>query len=118
MPTGPEWITAAKDVVLAACAVVGTVVAVAGLSTWRRQLKGGVEYELSRRLLKNVYRVRNALGKVRFSAMWGSEMPEPPAELAETMSAEEKHHYGVAGAYQARWQNVADALVDLQADLL
>ena len=113
-----EVVTAAQDVVLATCAIIGTVVAVKGLNTWHRQLKGGVEYELSRRLLKNVYRVRNALAQVRRSAMWSAEMPEPPEEQSATMSNDERRHYGIAGAYQARWQKVADARLDLQTDLL
>jgi hypothetical protein len=49
----PELVTAVKDIVLAACAVVRTVVAVLGLTTWQRQLRGGVEYEVSKKGRRN-----------------------------------------------------------------
>jgi len=40
-------------------------IAILGLSAWKRQLKGNAEYELSKRLLKAVYLVRDGLAFVR-----------------------------------------------------
>lgn len=55
-----QLVALAKDIVLMLAAVVGAYVALRGLSTWNRQLKGGAEYELTRRLLKCTYRLRDA----------------------------------------------------------
>ncbi len=46
-----EIISVLKDILLSACAVTGAFVAVKGLNTWRRQLRGQSEYDLSRRIL-------------------------------------------------------------------
>lgn len=107
-----------KDVILATAAIVGAVVAVRGLNTWNRQLRGGVEYELARRVLRLTYRLRDALKAVRHPAIWAAEMPKPAESQAATMSRGEISHYGTAIAYQARWQKVAEVRSDLQAELL
>jgi len=110
--------SAAKDIVLGVAAAVGAVVAVRGLSTWNRQLKGGAEYELARRLLKITYRLRDAIKSVRHPVMWAAEMPAPPEGEIEKMSREERSYYGSSRAYQARWQKVAEVRTDLQTELL
>ena len=40
-----EVIAVTKDAVLAVGAIVGSYVALRGLNTWNRQLKGGAEYD-------------------------------------------------------------------------
>jgi len=116
-----------KDVILAGAAIVGACVAIRGLSTWNRQLKGSTEYDLARRLLKLIYRLRDAINQVRSSLMWAYEMPVPFEEEAQRMSSEQKHYYGLSRAYQdyglsrayqARWQKVADIWSEIQAELL
>lgn len=107
-----------KDIVLAGAAAVGAFVAVQGLSTWNRQLKGGVEYDLARRLLKCTYRLREAIRGVRNPVMWAHEMPSPPEQAASGMSADKIRFYGTANAYQKRWDAVSAVRVDLQTELL
>jgi hypothetical protein len=113
-----QLVATIKDVVLAASAVVGAVVAVRGLNTWNRQLQGGAEYELARRVLKLTYRLRDVIKAVRHPVMWAAEMPSPSEADAATMSRDEVRHYGTAMAYQARWQKVADVRTELQTELL
>ena len=61
-----------QGVILTLAAIVGAVVAIVGLRTWRAQLKGNTEYDLSRRLLKAIYRVRDELDYVRRPLItWG-----------------------------------------------
>lgn len=38
---------------------IGAIVAIIGLSTWRKQLKGESDYDLARRYLRAVYRIRD-----------------------------------------------------------
>lgn len=108
----------AKDTVLTIAAVVGAYVALRGLSTWNRQLKGGVEYELTRRILKCTYRLREAIKGVRNPVMWGYEMPTPPEVEASKMSKEQLRYYGLANAYQKRWDKVTEVRTDLQTEML
>jgi hypothetical protein len=107
-----------KDLVLSGAAITGAVVAVKGLGTWQRQLKGQSEYELSRRILVSVFKYRDAINGVRYPAMWAYEMPSPPEEESAKMSREQIRFYGTSKAYQARWDKVQTERTTLYADLL
>lgn len=52
-----------RDGVTTGAAGVAIYVGLAGLNAWRKQLKGKTDYELSRRYLKSVYRIRNEMNK-------------------------------------------------------
>ena len=101
-----EAIAITKDVVLTIAAAAGMYVAIRGLSTWNRQLKGGVEYELTRRLLRCTYRLREAIKSVRNPVMWSNEQPSPPDDEAKTMTQDQQRYYGLSKAYQNRWDKV------------
>lgn len=116
--TCAEIVTLLKDLVLAGAAITGAVVAVKGLGTWQRQLKGQSEYELSRRILVTVFKYRDAINGVRHPAMWAYEMPSPPEDEASKMSSEQIRFYGTSKAYQARWDKVQTERTSLYADLL
>ena len=116
-----DWsllIGSTKDVILGGAAIVGSVVAVKGLSTWRRQLRGQVEYDLARRILRLTYQYRDAIHAVRHPAMWNPEMPAPPEEKVKTMSAEQIRFYGRFKAYEKRWDRVSEARSLLYPELL
>jgi hypothetical protein len=113
-----EYSTVVKDVVLTLAAVVGAYVALQGLTTWNRQLKGGVEYELTRRLLKQTYRLREAIKGVRHPVMWSGEAPPLSAEQAKSMSQEQLRFFELSNAYQKRWDRVTDVRTELQTELL
>jgi hypothetical protein len=108
-----QYASITKDTVLTIAAMVGAYVALRGLSTWNRQLKGGVEYDLTRRILKCTYRLREAIKSVRNSVMWVSEMPTPPETEASKMSMEQLRQYGLENAYQKRWDKVSEVRTDL-----
>jgi hypothetical protein len=116
--TCTEVVTLLKDIVLSGAAVTGAVVAVKGLGTWRRQLKGHSEYELSRRILVTVFKYRDAINGVRHPVIWAYEMPSPPEDEAKNMSQDEIRFYGTSKAYQARWDKVHAERTTLYADLL
>lgn len=113
-----ELVALAKDLILSGVAITGAVVAIKGLSTWQRQLKGKSEYDLSRRLLVSLFKYRDAINGVRHPAMWAYEMPSPPDDKAKDMSNEEISFYGTSKAYEARWDNVQTERTNLYADLL
>jgi hypothetical protein len=52
-------------IVTASAAVVGVVIAYAGLQTWKAQLKGRAAYDVARATLRGALRVRNAIESVR-----------------------------------------------------
>ena len=116
--TCTEIATLFKDIVLSGAAITGAVVAVKGLGTWQRQLKGQSEYELSRRILVTLFKYRDAINGVRHPAMWAYEMPTPSEDEAKSMSLEKIRFYGTSKAYQARWDKVQSERTSLYADLL
>jgi hypothetical protein len=116
--TCADYIALAKDLILSLVAIVGATVAVKGLGTWQRQLKGRSEYDLSRRLLVSLYKYRDAIYEVREPAMLGYEMPKPPDDEAEQMQPEKIRFYGTSKAHQARWNKVQHERAEMYADLL
>lgn len=113
-----ELITATKDTVLTLGAIVAMYVAIRGLNTWNRQLKGGIEYDLTRRLLRCTYRLREAIKLVRNPMMFNNELPNPPDDEAQKMSSQQLRYFGLSTAYQGRWNKVSSARDDLQTELL
>lgn len=113
-----QYLPLVKDFILIIAAIIGAYVALTGLYTWSRQLKGSVEYDLTRRLLKSTYKLRDAVRNVRNPVMTSNEMPEPPNENAENMRYDQIRHYGIEKAYQARWDQVYEIRRELQADML
>ena len=111
-----EASTLIKNLVLSGAAITGAIVAVKGLNTWNRQLKGQHEYELSRRILVSLFKFRDVIFAVRHPAIWQHEMESPPDE--EKRSEGFIRHYGLSKAYQARWKKVQSEKTDLHADLL
>src|SRR3990170_7831809 len=63
----------ARDVTSFLSAIALTIIAYAGLRTWRSQLKGKTEYELARRVLHRVYGIREAVREVRKPYIGASE---------------------------------------------
>ncbi len=113
-----DFVTIVKDVALVGAAITGAIVAVKGLSTWKKQLRGQSEYELSKSILVTLLRYRDAIDGVRNPGMWAAEMPYPPAEQAEKMNAQEIQFYGRFEAYKARWERVQEQRTELYPNLL
>ncbi len=112
----PDIYTLFKDSVVVAAAIGAVVVASSGLKTWNAQLKGTVEYDLTRRLLRATYKLRDAFAVVRNPIMWASEFVPPPPDFKG--SADDEWFYGMAAAYEKRWEHVVDARRELDAELL
>lgn len=106
------------DIIPSVAAIIVSVVAVMGLNTWKNQLHGKSEYELAGRLLVGAFRLRDAIKGVRNPAMFSSEMPLPPSDIASNMTEIQIHFYGKEKAYASRWNAVGDIRGDIYADLL
>jgi hypothetical protein len=113
-----ELVTLAKDLIVSGAAIVGIVVAIKGLGTWQRQLRGQSEYELSRRILVSLYKYRDAINRLRHPAIWKHEIPIPSDSQAKGMSSDQIRFHGISKAYEARWDQVQRERTGLHADLL
>ena len=58
-------LAATNDFVTIISLLIGTIIAWVGLSTWRKQLRVGGDYELAKRVLAQVYKVRDAIEDIR-----------------------------------------------------
>ncbi|MBI3738742.1 MAG: hypothetical protein HY258_06820 [Chloroflexi bacterium] len=103
-----SWVTFLKDILTIISIVVGAVVAILGINTWRRQLKGQSNLELGKKILKVAYHVRNIIETIRnsrLSAKDAKRMDENPhwKEL-ESAQVELK---AIAIEAEALWGNKA-----------
>jgi len=100
-------ITDVASIVTALSAVGTVLVAVYGLKTWRKQLKGSLEYEISKRLLLQAYKIREAVKHVRSPFLERGEAGEIP----ENATWEE-------AVYRERWKGVVEAFAGFDEALL
>lgn len=120
-PLPPEiasWITSAKDVATLFAAVIGTYVAIAGLSAWKRQLSGKTNYELARRLLRAAYKFRVAISVVRHPVVTSGEAEEAQKEIADELGTLDINPAGkrTYAIYKVRGKEINTALIELQAE--
>ena len=112
----PELIIGAlKDVVLLGCAITGAIVAVKGLNTWKRQISGQSDYNLSKNLLISIYKYRDAINGVRSPFV---EYPAPTDEDLKNMNHDEANFKGVSNVYEKRWEAVSEQSSNIYANLI
>jgi len=100
-----EYLDLIADAVTTVATPFAIWAALLGLRTWRHQLKGNAEYELARRYLRGVYRVRDAIRLIRAPLMW---LNEPQAEEKPSSTPEEhekKFREGQKKEYERRFRS-------------
>src|SRR5579862_4791279 len=60
-----QWVSVIQGIVTTGAVTATAVAAVWGLNTWRRQMVGSAELEVSRQLLRSLYRVRDQISFLR-----------------------------------------------------
>jgi hypothetical protein len=104
-----------KDLVLAGAAGVGAIVAVVGLSTWKRQLRGRTEYDLAKRILRLCYEYRDTVAAARHPWM---ELPSESDGEAADMDLAHRRYLGTERAYEARWERIRAVRAELYPEML
>ncbi len=101
------WINLFKDGFTALSVPATAFIAIRGLKTWQRQMKGTAEFELMRNILRAVYKVRDALRAVRSAAFWTGEGDEVVIEdyIAHLTQTDKAHI--------SRWNKVTEAVTEL-----
>jgi hypothetical protein len=109
----------AKDVITAGAAITAAVVAVKGLRAWKKQLRGKTDYELARRCLRAVYRVRDAIRMVRNPVQSSEEIAHAVREEGPAIPPHLTDDYKIQQAvYNFRLKRASEAFSDLQVELL
>lgn len=104
-----------SSIVTALATVAGVVLAVKGFSAWKDQLKGKTDYELARRYLRAVYRVRDAIKFVRNPFIPVEEMSVALKESGRELDSDSQETS--RAVYNLRWKKVNEAESDLKVEL-
>lgn len=105
-----------RNVITALAAGTGATVAVVGLRTWRKQLRGKTEYELARRLLRAALKVRDELAYVRGPFISAGEIAAAVEESGTDVDMPSEEAGEIARA--RRWKYLTDALSDFELEAL
>jgi hypothetical protein len=120
------WMGTVKDGSATVAAVTATVVAIKGLRTWKKQIRGNADFDVAKRTLHAVYDLREAIMACRdpfmsagelADALEAAEQDNPGPERVFATPADYKDAASRA-AYQRRWKRVADAEVRARAPAL
>lgn len=105
------YLSIAKDVFTIFASLTAGIVAILGLRTWRKQLKGKTEYELARRLLTAVYKIRYAFYLVRNPFMSAGEISQSlkDANIQGNPADPKLHASSQHAVYQQRWTKMQEA---------
>lgn len=112
-----EIITASKDIVLAIAGIVTAVVAVLGLKTWSRQLRGTADFEVARKLAKATYKLRDEIQIYRSPLIRSNEFPDGQRG-DNSMDRTETGANAYGHVFSARWEPVYAALQEFDTQTL
>ena len=107
-----------KDILSIFSTIILAVIAIIGLQTWKKQLQGKTEYELARRLLRAVYKTRDAIKLVRNPFASASEIAAAVKEAGIDLDLldPEFHNQSQGALYQRRWKKIQEAISELDVE--
>jgi hypothetical protein len=119
------WIPIIQGIVTILTLLIGAAVAVIGLSSWKRQFRWKLEYDLAERVLRSVYKIRDAIAVVRYPWIGPAEYNSAIAELKRGAIPEMSgrapkgsEFENQEAIYDVRWREVASAMSALHPDIL
>ena len=71
-----EIISVLKDIIITIAAIITGSVAIYGINSWKKQLKGKTYFETSKELLLKTYKLRDAIQASRLRITYAYEFPE------------------------------------------
>ncbi|MCW3677814.1 hypothetical protein [Burkholderia cenocepacia] len=104
-----------KDVILSAAAIVTAVVAVNGVTSWLRELRGKAEFDTALALMRATYGLRESVASCRSPWISAAEFP-PDYKALEASNEAKGKAYG--HVFRVRWSPVSAALSEFDARAL
>lgn len=112
-----DIITAINNLVVSGAALTTATVAILGLKSWSRELKGKTEFEVGRSLISATYKLRDEMRYARSCYVRGYEFPEDyPKNLNDRTPEIEADAYSYI--FSERSNQVAEALQELEIQAL
>jgi hypothetical protein len=99
-----------RDVIVSAATIITATVAIKGINKWRSEESGKADFDLSRRIGKAVFRLRDVMRNARNSAMFGYEFPDGYDSLRATP---EQKASAMAHAFSNRWKPISECAVEI-----
>ena len=104
-----ELVSLLKEVIISIATIIGSIVAWRGLKSWKSQLRGTTEYQVSEKVLEKSYMLQDYFKEVR-DPLLGPKRVEP--NKGETI--QESFVRGELEAYRRRLERVNDAKRELR----
>lgn len=108
----PATTSVLKDVIVSAAAIFTAFVANKGISKWRSEEAGKADFELSRRIGKAIFRMRDVMQSARAPFVVASEFPE---DYNPHNAGPKKEASAWAHVFNERWMPVRDCAIEIQA---
>jgi len=105
-----------KDLLLGAAAVTTAIVAVLGLKSWYRELRGRTDFEVARQLIRATCKVRDQLHYARLSFVDEREFPDDYPGVGNATARKEAEAWNYI--YTNRWKPVREALREFESAAL
>jgi len=117
MCLSPDSFSIIKDVIVSIAAIVTASIAVFGITSWRRELKGKSDFDAARRLMKSTYMLRDSISAARDPLISGYEFPEDyEGALGETTAEDKAKAY--FHVFNNRWKPIIEALQEFDTAAL
>lgn len=110
-----------KDIFTGIAAIIASVVALLGLSAWRKQMRGVKEFETAFNLHLSLLKMREAVKFVRNYVIWPAESEKAKSYSKEKYpyrSEEEIESSAHINVYEMRWEKISGAYTQIESHLL
>lgn len=110
-----------KDITTLILTTAGIIIASSGLSTWKKQIKGGKEFEIGYNLNYAVLKMRGAIKDVRNPFVWNNETEDAEKNYREKYpesSNEDQKKNASSYVYVLRWKKISEASTEMESHLL
>lgn len=113
----PTIVGTLADCMTALATAAIAISAIMGIDTWKKQTKANIAYELARRYLRAVYKIRDSLKDVRNPFISISEQEESLKKQGLDEKKPNNFKETNRAVYSTRWQKVSEAISDLEVEL-
>lgn len=110
-----EYITGIKDICLSIAAITAAMVAISGLKSWKKELRGRADFEIARSLIRATYKLRDEITYSRSPFTSANEFPAEYDPLDKTSDNEAE---AWAFVFTNRWKPIANAIQEFEAQTL
>ena len=117
MTSPTDTMTIIRDFALATASIATVFIALEGLHTWRRELRGKAHFEVARGLIYSTYDLRNKIESCRSRFIAAQEFPKDYYDVKGDPTPENQAK-GYAYVYRNRWQPILDSLKEFDAQSL